>query len=289
MRRKLDGVLLLDKPLEISSNSALQVARGIYRAEKAGHTGTLDPLASGLLPVCFGEATKYSGWMLDADKTYRATLKLGVTTTSGDAEGEVLLRRPVSVDPESIGKAITGFVGEISQVPPMHSALKHKGKPLYAYARAGVEIERAPRRVTIFSLTLESRAMDEMVISVRCSKGTYVRVLAEDLGEALGCGAHLAALERTGIGPFRIGAAHSLEALRAREDRDSLLLPVDVLLGDFPALDLDSEAAKALSCGRQIEGFGAAAGLYRLYDGNVFIGLGESGPDGRLKARRMMS
>ena len=289
MRRKIDGVLLLDKPLELSSNAALQVARRIYGAAKAGHTGTLDPLASGLLPVCFGEATKYSARMLDADKTYRAKIRLGVTTTTGDAEGEILSRCEVNVDAERVARVLQSFVGEIDQVPPMHSALKHKGKPLYAYIRSGVEIERPARRVKIHRIDLESAGSDELVISVKCSKGTYVRVLAEDICKALGCGAHLSGLVRTEIGPFSVADAHTLEELRSREDREGLLLPCDALLQDFASLRLAEEEAASLSCGRVLQNFSAAEGVYRIYSGDRFVGLAEVDRIGTLRAKRMMS
>ncbi len=289
MRRKIDGVLLLDKPLELSSNTALQVARGIFGAAKAGHTGTLDPLASGLLPVCFGEATKYSARMLDADKTYRAKIRLGVSTTTGDAEGEIVSRCAVNVDEERIVEVLQSFEGEIEQVPPMHSALKHKGKPLYAYIRSGVEIARPARRVKIYRIELESGCSDELVISVKCSKGTYVRVLAEDVGKSLGCGAHLSGLVRTAVGAFSLADAHTLEELRSRGDRDGLLLPCDALLQDFARLQLDEEAAASLSCGRVVQDFSDREGLYRIYSGDRFVGLAEVDKLGTLRAKRMMS
>ena len=191
---RVNGVLLLDKPVGVTSNRALQMARRLMNAQKAGHTGTLDPLASGLLPVMLGEATKFSADLLDADKSYRATVQLGVTTTTGDAEGEVMERRPVALEPGAIDEVLARFAGAIEQVPPMHSALKRDGRPLYELARAGVEVERAPRSVRIHGLRLVEQSGDTLVVDVDCSKGTYVRVLAEDIGKALGCGAHLAAL-----------------------------------------------------------------------------------------------
>src|SRR5512145_1232425 len=194
---RVDGVLLLDKPVGVTSNRALQTARRLLNARKAGHTGTLDPMASGLLPVMLGEATKFSADLLDADKSYRATVRLGVTTTTGDGEGEVIERRPVALAPGDVEAALQRLTGAIEQVPPMHSALKREGRPLYELARAGIEVERAPRPVRIDRLQVVERADDALVLDVDCSKGTYVRVLAEDLGRALGCGAHLAALRRT--------------------------------------------------------------------------------------------
>ncbi len=244
-RRAVHGVLLLDKPLGLSSNDALQKVRRLYRAEKAGHTGTLDPLATGLLPLCFGAATKFSQVSLDADKRYVATLKLGVTTSTGDAEGEVLLRRPVAVSRDDVQVACARFVGEIEQTPPMHSALKHAGRALYEYAREGIAIARAPRRVTLHEIRLLGGEGDEWVIDVRCSKGTYLRTLAEDLGEALGCGAHLSALRRTGSGPLALEGTHTLDELAAmgEDEREAALRDVDTLLAEWPAVHLNSDDA----------------------------------------------
>jgi tRNA pseudouridine55 synthase len=244
------GVLLLDKPVGLSSNDALQKAKRLFRAEKAGHTGTLDPLASGLLPLCFGAATKFSQVSLDADKAYRATLQLGVTTTTGDAEGEVLQRRPVSSDRIAIEAACARSTGEIEQVPPMHAALKKDGKALYEYARAGIEVEREARRVTIHRIDIVDWHDDVLVLDVRCSKGTYVRTLAEDIGEALGCGAHLSALRRTASGPMSLESAVTLEQLAELDERqrDALLLPADALLAEWPQVQLgDDDAARFLS------------------------------------------
>jgi len=252
-RRALHGVLLLDKPLGWSSNDALQKAKGIFRAEKAGHTGTLDPLATGLLPICFGAATKFSQVSLDADKAYRATLRLGQTRAGGDLEGEVLVERSAEgVTREAIDAACAAFTGPIEQLPPMHSALKKDGKALYEYARAGIEVERTPRAVTIHSIDIAAwdAAALELVIDVRCSKGTYIRTLAEDIGERLGCGAHLAALRRTASGALNVDDAVTLDALQAMEaqQRDALLRSPDALLADWPAVRLDeSEAGRFLS------------------------------------------
>ncbi|MDB5818850.1 MAG: truB [Rhizobacter sp.] len=241
----MHGVLLLDKPLGLSSNDALQRAKRLFRAEKAGHTGTLDPLATGLLPLCFGAATKFSQISLDADKTYRATLKLGVKTTSGDAEGEVLAERPVSVDARAVQADCASFVGPLEQVPPMYSALKRDGKPLYEYARAGIEVEREARSVTIHAIDIIDSHDDVLVIDVRCSKGTYIRTLAEDIGEALGCGAHLTALRRTASGALRLDDALTLEQLDAmsQDQRDAALAPADSLLSDWPTIRLGTEDA----------------------------------------------
>lgn len=249
-RRAVHGVLLLDKPVGLTSNAALQQARRLLRAEKAGHTGTLDPLASGLLPLCFGAATKFAQASLDADKAYRARLALGVTTSTGDGEGEVLERRAVELDRAAVEAACARFVGTIEQVPPMHSALKHGGRALYDYARAGIEVERAPRRIVVHRLDIVDWQDATLVVDVVCSKGTYVRTLAEDIGAALGCGAHLAALRRTASGGLGLAGAVTPDALAALDEaqRDARLLPPDALLADWPALVLPAaEAARFLT------------------------------------------
>lgn len=245
VRRAVHGVLLLDKPVGLSSNDALQKAKRLLRAEKAGHTGTLDPLASGLLPLCFGAATKFSQTSLDADKRYTATLRLGSTTTTGDLEGTLLQERPVRVTRAEIDAACLVLTGPIDQLPPMHSALKHEGRALYEYARQGIEIERPTRRVVIHSFTVSAWLETTLVVNVSCSKGTYIRTLAESLGEVLGCGAHLTALRRTGSGGLELDNAITLDALAALDeaDRDALLLPPDVLLADWTALRLPAEEA----------------------------------------------
>ena len=295
-RRRLDGVLLLDKSLGLSSNHALQAARRLYGAEKAGHTGTLDPLATGLLPLCFGEATKFSGELLNADKRYVATVQLGVTTTTADAEGAVLERRPVEVVRADLEAALAAFVGEIEQVPPMYSALKRDGKPLYEYARAGIEVERAARRVCIHELRLADRGDDlaggRFVFDVRCSKGTYVRTLAADIGERLGCGAHLAALRRTGIGTLDIAQAHSLATLEGltAEARDALLLPPDSLLAGLAEARLDFADAARLRHGQAVRWSGEEAARLRVYDAeNLFIGVCRQVADGWLQPLRLVA
>ena len=254
-RRPVHGVLLLDKPLGLSSNQALQKAKWLLRAEKAGHTGTLDPLATGVLPLCFGAATKFSGLHLDADKTYEATLQLGVTTTTGDAEGEVTERRAVpAITPEQLEAVRQRFLGRITQVPPMHSALKKDGKALYEYARAGIEVERAPREVAIHALNLALAQVDQaqaaIKIEVTCSKGTYIRTLGEDIGRALGCGGHLTRLRRTATGPFVAAQCTTLPALEALDDHErlNLLQPAEALLPDHTAVTLAADdAAKFLT------------------------------------------
>jgi tRNA pseudouridine55 synthase len=248
-RRPVHGVLLLDKPLGLSSNQALQKAKWLLRADKAGHTGTLDPLASGVLPLCFGAATKFSQAHLDADKTYETTVALGVRTTTGDAEGEVIERREVTCTLGQVVEALDAHSGQIDQTPPMHSALKKDGKALYEYARQGQTIEREARRVTIHDLELLSASLDgsnpHLNLRVRCSKGTYIRTLGEDIGTHLRCGAHLSRLRRIATGPFEISQCVTLEALEAmnEDQRIAALRPVDVLLADHPVIELDAAQA----------------------------------------------
>jgi tRNA pseudouridine55 synthase len=238
-------VLLLDKPLGWTSNDALQKAKWLLRAEKAGHTGTLDPLATGLLPLCFGAATKFSQVSLDADKAYRATLRLGQRTSTGDLEGALIEERAVEVDRARLAAVVAQFSGVVDQLPPMHSALKKDGKALYEYARAGLTVARETRRVTIHALDIVDWQDAQLVIDVRCSKGTYIRTLAEDIGEALGCGAHLTGLRRTASGPLTLAGAVSLADLEAMDEAGRLacLLPVDSLLADWPSLALDADEA----------------------------------------------
>jgi tRNA pseudouridine55 synthase len=292
MKRKVDGVLLLDKPAGLSSNIALQKAKRMYRAEKAGHTGTLDPFATGLLPLCLGEATKFSQFLLDADKEYLAVVKLGVRTRSGDPEGEVIAERPVNVSAADLLAALSGFMGEIEQVPPMHSALKHAGRPLYEYARKGMEIERKARRVIVHELDIESFSGDVCTLRVHCGKGFYVRALADDLGEVLGCGAHLVGLRRTAAGPFKIEQAQSLEDLSELDEaqRDACLLPADILARALPELKLDIEAAWQICHGQAIWLPRLSVGQqYRLYTSDArFLGVGEVDQDGKLAPKRLL-
>ena len=266
-RRDLHGVLLLDKPLSWSSNDALVKVRGLMRAAKAGHTGTLDPLASGLLPICFGAATKFAQIALDADKRYRATLGLGRRTSTGDLEGEVVDERPVQVTRERLEAACGALTGQVEQLPPMHSALKHQGRALYEYARAGVEVAREPRRVNIHRIDIVRWQDAELVIDVSCSKGTYIRTLAEDLGELLGCGAHLAALRRTGSGSLDVADAITIEQLAALDEpaREARLLPPDVLLAGWPAVELPDDEAGRFLCGLRRRVALADAAAVRVY------------------------
>jgi tRNA pseudouridine55 synthase len=254
-KRNVNGVLLFDKPFGLSSNSVLSRLKILYNAAKAGHTGTLDPFATGLLPVCFGEATKFAGYMLAADKAYRATVKLGFTSVTGDSEGPITPQQTFSGSLADVQQVLQKFTGPIIQMPPMHSALKHQGRPLYELAREGIEIERKPRAITIYRLTLLALREDELDIDVICSKGTYIRVLAEDLGAALGCGGYLSALRRTGTGGFALASAYSSEQLMAMnsDQRDSLLLPAETLVAALPKLSVGPELARKLSQGQKVK------------------------------------
>ncbi|TFW71001.1 tRNA pseudouridine(55) synthase TruB [Methylotenera oryzisoli] len=292
VKKNINGILLLDKPLGFSSNQALQRVKWLLQAAKAGHTGTLDPLATGLLPLCFGEATKFAHYLTDADKTYHATIKLGITTTTGDAEGEVLKQAPVQVSATEFSQACLQFVGVINQTPPMYSALKHEGKALYEYAREGIEIERKIRTVTIHAIEVLSFAGDVAEIEVSCSKGTYIRTLAEDIGASLGCGAHLIGLRRTYTAGYDIAQAITLaefEALSADERLAKLAAP-DTAVDDLPALVLGADSAFYLMQGQAVWQSGKVpAGLLRLYDErHVFLGLGEQQRDGKIAPKRLM-
>jgi tRNA pseudouridine55 synthase len=277
-RDLVDGVLLIDKPVGLSSNDALTKVKRIVNAKKAGHTGTLDPFATGLLPLCFGEATKFSQDLLEADKTYDAVVHLGVTTTTGDTEGEVVETRPVAVTVEQIEAALARFRGPILQIPPMYSALKRDGKALYEYAREGITLEREARPVTIHKLEMLAYESPMLTIRVTCSKGTYVRVLGEDVGAALGCGAHLNALRRTGVGALTVAGMVTLEQLQAHDNPLSLLAPVDALLSSFPRLDLTPELAarflngQRLALNREPVALPEAAGRVRVYHDGKLLG-----------------
>lgn len=284
-------MLLFDKPLELSSNTALQKVRRLFQAEKAGHTGTLDPLATGLLPVCFGEATKFSTALLDADKTYVARLRLGQTTTTGDAEGEIMVEMPVDFTQADLDAVLPRFCGEIMQLPPMYSALKHQGKPLYEYIRQGVSIDRPQRSVVIHELVVNSRAGCEMQITVRCSKGTYVRTLAEDIGAALGCGAHLIGLRRTAIAHFNLSDGYDLHALTdmSEAERSACLLPLLCLMPDMPRLELDEVQIKRLAQGQRLGlNIDLPDGRVGLYGPDGFIGVGQK-TGRRIAPERLLS
>lgn len=295
-RRPVDGILLLDKPVGLTSNAALQTVKRLYQAARAGHTGSLDPLASGLLPICLGEATKLSGFLLNADKSYRFTCRLGTVTTTGDAEGEVTLTRPVAtLSREQVETALQRFTGVIEQIPPMYSALKRGGQPLYKLARQGIEVEREPRQVTIHELQLLRLDDQELECALRCSKGTYVRTLATDLGEALGCGAHISALRRTAVEPYDASRMVTLDALCERAEQgldtlDQVLLPLDSALSHWPAVRVRSDAAFYLRQGQPVLAPHAPTqGWVRLYEGERnFLGLGEILDDGRVGPRRLL-
>lgn len=287
--QRVDGVLLLDKASGLTSNSALQGARRLFSAAKAGHTGTLDPLATGLLPLCFGEATKFSADLLNADKTYEADLLFGITTDTGDSEGVAVLQRPVSFSLAELDAALSHFRGPILQIPPMYSALKRNGRPLYELARQGIEVEREARAVTIHDLQLLEFSGDRCRLRVSCSKGTYIRTLSEDIGELLACGAHLTALRRTVVGPLSIDDAHTLDHLTAlsEEERGACLLAPDALLQSLPAVHLDDEETLKFSHGNPVSAV-VAPGKCRVYSGNRLLGLGEADASGKVNPRRLV-
>ncbi len=298
--RNVTGILLLDKPLGITSNDALQQVKHFYRAVKAGHTGSLDPLATGLLPICLGGATKFSGFLLNADKHYQVRVRLGVTTATADAEGEILETAPTEgVGEQDLRTVLQGFVGPIEQLPPMYSAVKHKGERLYKLARQGIEVERTPRTVQIHSLDLLNAAIPDFDMDVHCSKGTYVRTLAEDIGKALGCGGHVSALRRTGVGPYqdsdtRFVTLDDVERLGSEMDGfaglDALLLPLESALGHWPAVRLSEDAAFYLRQGQAVlVPQSPTEGLVRLYDPSErFIGVGEILDDGKVQPKRLL-
>ena len=292
IKRDVSGVLLLDKPTGITSNAALQHAKRLFRATKAGHTGILDPLASGLLPLCLGEATKFAQYPTDADKAYDAVIKLGVTTDTGDSEGQVLTQHVVTVTLAELEHAVQRFNGTILQTPPMYSALKHQGQPLYKYARQGIVIERAAREVTLHRIVLTDFQADVVRLSVDCSKGTYIRVLAEDIGSLLGCGAHLIGLRRTRVGDFSLANALTLDTLETmpEAERDSMLLPSDQLLTALPAIALDRDAAYYLRQGQAIwQAKLQVLQRFRIYDEKqVFVGVGEVNAEGKLAPTRLV-
>lgn len=292
IKRPVNGILLFDKPLTLSSNIALQKVRRLFQAEKAGHTGTLDPLATGLLPICLGEATKFTSTLLVADKTYRALIKLGRTTTTGDAEGEIVAscesEKIAQLSAEQVAVALKNFLGEIQQTPPMHSALKHQGKALYEYIRQGETVARASRTIVIYELQLLRFSGDEMEITVRCSKGTYIRTLAEDIGQALGCGAHLGGLRRTAIGRFQLQGAYTLPQLEEMSvaQRDDCLLPSDSLTLEMPAIELNEGQLIRIAQGQKLVidatlprnvllDSALFDGKVRLYAGGTFVGVAD--------------
>ncbi len=301
IKRNISGVLLLDKPHGISSNKAVQIAKRLFSAAKCGHTGTLDPMATGLLPLCFGEATKFSSVLLGADKTYEATLKLGFLSTTGDAEGEISQLRTDSGNPtlSLCEQILKQFIGTIMQVPPMYSALKHQGKPLYAYARNGEAIERPARQIVIHEIQINALIDNQLQLSIRCGTGTYIRTLAEDIGKALGCGgAYLTQLRRTAIDRFHLAQAHTVPGLEemAAVDQDNCLLPIDCLLQKFPAIALDESAALHIVQGRIVHSASTdisnmpAGNTVRLYNHQQqFLGLGEMMGKQKITAKRLLA
>ena len=296
VRRQVNGVLVLDKPLGLTSNAALQKVRWLLNAEKAGHTGSLDPLATGVLPLCFGEATKFSQYLLDADKGYETLMQLGATTTTGDAEGDVLERRPVNVAGTDIETVLPQFRGDIRQIPPMYSALKRDGQPLYKLARAGEVVERAPRSVTIARLDLLDCCSGQARLQVECSKGTYIRTLVEDIGRVLGCGAYVAELRRTQAGPFGLAQSVTLEQLEQAHAEggsaalDKFLQPVDSGLQHWPLLQFTEHSAYYWLHGQPVRAADAPRfGWVRVQDHQGrFIGIGEVSDDGRIAPRRLI-
>lgn len=284
--RRVNGILVIDKPAGVTSNGVLQQVKRLFGAAKAGHTGALDPLATGVLPLCFGEATKFSQSMLDSDKAYITTARLGIRTETADSEGAVVSERPVpALAEEDLEPVLDRFRGDIEQVPSMYSALKHKGRPLYEYAREGIEIERPARPVTIYELTLLAVRETEIDLAVKCTKGTYVRNLVEDIGEVLGCGAHVSALRRTLASGFSLAQAHPVEKLEQMREQgeslDSLLVPVDAALTMFPEVHLESGNLLSILNGQPVRISGQSlTGPVRLYGENRFVGLGEGQPEG---------
>ena len=296
--RPISGILLLDKPAGVTSNGALQMAKKMYAAAKAGHTGSLDPLATGMLPICFGEATKFSQFLLDADKHYRVEARLGARTETGDADGEVVEERPVSVTQARVLDVMERYGGHIEQIPSMYSAIKHNGEPLYKLARRGITVEREPRPVTIHRLELVSLEDDVLTLEVECTKGTYVRTLVEDIGEDLGCGAHVIALRRLGAGPYPAERMITLTELGERKEEggfeaiDEKLLPLSTAVADWPRAELGDNAAWYLLQGQPVmadhrptEGW---VGIYQASSGE-FLGVGEVLEDGRIAPRRLVA
>ncbi|MCZ4294320.1 tRNA pseudouridine(55) synthase TruB [Vibrio sinaloensis] len=301
--RPINGVILLDKPTGISSNDALQKVKRIYFAEKAGHTGALDPLATGMLPICLGEATKFSQFLLDSDKRYRVIAKLGERTDTSDSDGEVVETRPINVDMDKLLACIDKFRGESDQVPSMFSALKYQGKPLYEYARQGIEVPRESRKITVYEIILHRFEGDEVEMEVHCSKGTYIRTIVDDLGEMLGCGAHVTMLRRTAVANYPYEKMVTLEQLNElleqaqREEiapkdlLDPLLLPMDTAVEDLPEVNLNAELTDLVQHGMPVQVFGAPEGTpLRMTSGEekLFIGVAEVNADGKVAPKRLV-
>ena len=292
LKREIDGVFLLDKPLGFSSNQALKKIQWLFNAKKAGHTGTLDPMATGLLPICLGEATKFSHRLLDAHKSYIATIQLGITTSTGDQEGEVISEKEVVLNEAQLKDTLKKFIGDTTQIPPMYSALKFEGRPLYEYAREGIEIERKSRQIKIFDIKLINIEESIITIEVLCSKGTYIRTLAEDIGQTMGCGAHLKGLERTQTGNFQLSEALSIEALEAMPmaSREKALMPIDVLLEELSSIKLNMAELDAIKKGQSIDFNSKNDKEVRLYSpSGQFVGVGQPDLKGRLFPKRLIA
>ncbi|EKO3575933.1 tRNA pseudouridine(55) synthase TruB [Vibrio metschnikovii] len=301
--RAINGVLLLDKTTGISSNDILQKVKRLYFAEKAGHTGALDPLATGMLPICLGEATKFSQFLLDSDKRYRVIAKLGQRTDTSDSDGQVVETRPVNVQRETLLTHVASFQGQTWQVPSMFSALKHQGKPLYEYARQGIEVAREARKINVYEITLHRFEGDEVEMEVHCSKGTYIRTIVDDLGERLGCGAHVTMLRRIGVANYPYQSMVTLEQLNALVEQaqgeesekyqrlDELLLPMDTAVQDLPEVNLIAELAHMVQHGQAVQVFGAPTeGLVRMTEGEQrrFLGVGQIDQDGKVAPKRLV-
>lgn len=296
--RDVQGIVLLNKPIGMTSNTALQKVKQLFNARKAGHTGSLDPIASGLLPICLGEATKVSGFLLDADKKYQTTVKLGIRTNTGDADGEIIETKPVDgIDPQQLNAVLQKFVGTIEQIPPMHSAIKQQGIPLYKLAHQGLEVDRKPRRVTIHDIRLTELRDDEIDLDIHCSKGTYIRTLAEDIGAAMEVGGHVKALHRTGVGPFRAADMVTLDRLFELSEQDdyealdNLLLPMENALSHWPDVNLSDDAAHYVRQGQAVFVSRAVThGFVRLFNSQQrFLGVGQILEDGRVAPRRLVN
>ena len=293
--RDIDGVFLLDKPQGMSSNDIMQKVKRVFQANKAGHTGALDPLATGMLPICLGEATKFSQFLLDADKRYVVTAKLGERTDTSDAEGQVVETRPVNVETSQILTALEQFRGDILQVPTMFSALKHNGKPLYEYARAGITVEREARPITIFEINFTEYQAPSLTLEVHCSKGTYIRTLVDDLGEVLGCGAHVTVLRRTAVADYpteKMMTWDALQALAEQGDLDQHLLPIDTAVSKLPALKLNAEQSKGIGFGQRVKFANEAKlrGQVRLFsDKNIFLGVALIDDNNVIRPQRLIT
>lgn len=287
----VNGMLLLDKPEGCSSNQALQQVKHLLNAHKAGHTGSLDPIATGLLPICFGETTKICGMFLNADKTYKVQIRLGVTTETGDREGEIIERTEPDFDREKLDAVLESYRGEFEQIPPMYSALKNDGQPLYKLARKGIVVERKPRSVKVYALTMDNRDKDMLELTVSCSSGFYIRTLAEDIGRDLGCGGHVEQLRRTGVGKFTIDQAFTVEQIDAvvsPRERENLLMPTDLGLAHLPEIRVPEDLARYIQFGQSVRTDSAETGLVRLYtEAGTFIGLGEVTPDRKVAPKRL--